>query len=119
MGLACIRMGDAKGGDAARDAAAARDETVKGVASAVGTTVTVILALIAVALCIWATVIAFVGGTLPIVPITFTGFSLIRGLLWVFVFDTIFLTVLSWLAMLIAGGLSAVAYAIARVVMRG
>lgn len=112
-------MNDASAADPARDAATVRDEKVKRFATAVGQTVTVILALIAVALCVWATVIAFVGGTLPLVPITFTGFSLIRGLLWVFVFDTIFLTVLGWLAMLIAGGLSAIAYGIARVVIRG
>ena len=111
-------MNDDSAADTPRDAVTARDERVQRFASAVGQTVTVILALIAVALCMWATVIAFVGGTLPIVPITFTGFSLIRGLLWVLVFDTIFLTFLGWLAMLIAGGLSAVAYGVGRLVIR-
>lgn len=111
-------MDDANTHDAARGAAA-RDEKVKRFATAVGQTVTVILALIAMALCIWATVIAFVGGTLPIIPITFTGFSLMRGLLWIFIFDTIFLTVLGWFAMLIAGELSALAYGIARIFVRG
>ena len=41
---------------------------------------------------LWATVIAFTGGRLPIIGITLQG-GLLSGLLWIFVFDPILLSV--------------------------
>ncbi len=49
---------------------------------------------------LWATVIAFIGGTLPIIGITLRG-GLFTGLLWLFIFDPILMTVGYWIGMII------------------
>jgi len=49
---------------------------------------------------LWATVIAFVGGTLPIVGIRLPG-GLVSGLLWVFVGDPVLITVGYWIGMIV------------------
>jgi len=49
----------------------------------------------------WITVTAFVGGQAPFFFMDFDGFSLIRGLLWLFIVDPIVLTAAYWIFMLI------------------
>jgi hypothetical protein len=49
---------------------------------------------------LWATVIAFVGGTLPVIGIRLPG-GLISGLLWLFVADPILMTVGYWIGLVI------------------
>ena len=49
---------------------------------------------------LWATVVAFVGGTLPIIGIRLPG-GLLSGLLWLFVADPILMTVGYWIGLVI------------------
>jgi len=49
---------------------------------------------------IWATILAFRGGVLPIVGIRLPG-GLISGLLWLFIADPILMTVGYWISMIL------------------
>jgi hypothetical protein len=49
---------------------------------------------------IWATIIAFVGGVLPIVGIRLPG-GLISGILWMVIADPILMTVGYWIGMIV------------------
>ena len=49
---------------------------------------------------LWATVIAFVGGSLPIIGIRLPG-GLISGLLWLFIADPILMTVGYWVGIVV------------------
>lgn len=55
----------------------------------------------------WCTVVAFTGGTLPLIGMHVDG-GLGTGLAWIFVFDWIALTVAYWVALLILVPLSLV-----------
>ncbi len=50
---------------------------------------------------LWITWTAFAGGQAPLFPIEFTGASIGRGLLWVFIIDPIVATVAYWIFMLL------------------
>ena len=66
--------------------------------------VQVIAAILAAAAGVWSLLLtwtAFFGGQAPLSPWEFTGFSLGRGLLWLFILDPIVLTVVYWGFMLI------------------
>ena len=69
--------------------------------SAVVTAVSVILAVSFGVWITWVTVTAFIGGQAPFFPIEFSGFNLVRGLLWLFIADPIITTVAYWVFMLI------------------
>jgi len=49
---------------------------------------------------LWATVIAFVGGRLPIIGIELPG-GLISGLLWLFIADPILMSLGAWISMIV------------------
>ena len=49
----------------------------------------------------WITVTAFVGGQAPFFFIEFEGFSLVRGLLWLFIVEPIVLTVAYWVLLIV------------------
>lgn len=51
--------------------------------------------------CVMLTWTAFFGGRAPLSPWEFTGFSIGRGLLWLFILDPIVLTVVYWGFMLL------------------
>lgn len=48
----------------------------------------------------WATVVAFIGGTLPIIGVRLPG-GIISGLLWLFIADPILMTVGYWISMIV------------------
>ena len=43
----------------------------------------------------WATAVAFIGGDIPLLPIHFTGFNLVRGVAWLFFADPVLVGVMS------------------------
>jgi hypothetical protein len=49
---------------------------------------------------IWFTIVAFIGGTLPLFGITLRG-GIISGLFWMFVIDPIVLTIIYWISMVV------------------
>lgn len=49
---------------------------------------------------LWCTVIAFVGGTIPIIGWELSG-GLLSGLLWLFIADPILMTVGYWVGMIV------------------
>lgn len=63
--------------------------------------ITVLTAIVSIIFSLWCTVIAFVGGRLPIIGWELKG-GLIIGLLWLFIIDPILITVCYWLSMIIA-----------------
>lgn len=58
------------------------------------------LGLTCAALLFWWTIIAFIGGRLWPLPIEVEG-GLLFGLLWLFIFDPLAVTVLYWISMLV------------------
>lgn len=58
------------------------------------------LALAAAVWATWCTVIAFAGGTMPLIGVETEG-GVGFGLLWLFVFDPIAMTVAYWLSMVV------------------
>ncbi|MSO48262.1 MAG: hypothetical protein EXQ67_09320 [Thermoleophilia bacterium] len=70
-------------------------------ASAVVTAVSVILAVSFGVWLTWITITAFIGGQALFFPIEFSGFSLVRGFLWLFIADPIITTIAYWIFMLI------------------
>lgn len=63
--------------------------------------VAVLTGLASAALSLWMTVIAFVGGTMPIIGLETEG-GLVFGLFWLMIIEPIVLTVCYWISMLVA-----------------
>jgi hypothetical protein len=57
----------------------------------------------------WATWVAFFGGDIPLLPIHFTGFSLLRGAAWLFFADPVAFGILSTLFSLVIAPFTTVA----------
>jgi hypothetical protein len=49
---------------------------------------------------VWATIIAFIGGRIPIFGFEMRG-GIISGLIWVFILDPIIMTIMYWISMII------------------
>lgn len=59
----------------------------------------------------WCTIIAFIGGTIPIIGLDLSG-GLFSGLIWLFIVDPIVMTVIYWVGMVFFTPLSAIANAL-------
>ena len=66
-----------------------------------------LLGIATVVISTWMTIVAFVGGTMPIIGLESDG-GLGNGLFWLFIVDPIVLTVAYWIAMAVAMALTAV-----------
>lgn len=69
------------------------------------------LALAAAVWLTWCTVIAFIGGTMPLIGVETEG-GVGYGLLWVFVFDPIAMTVAYWASMILLLPIMAAAFGV-------